>query len=123
MTSCYIGTCTFVLFISLFPEIVPSMCKMFTFELKRQNLSHVSQSFNFFSNCFSHKGVLYIGSHSHLFVALDIVTGESVWETTLPDRVESSACLSYCGQWVIVGKSLFFRTVSTLSVYLSPKIN
>lgn len=59
--------------------------------------------FHFFG-CSRNQGILYIGSHSHLIAAIDIMTGESVWETTLPDRIESSACLSKCGQWVIVGE-------------------
>lgn len=58
----------------------------------------------YYFGCSRNQGMLYIGSHSHLFAAIDIATGESMWETTLPDRIESSACLSKCGQWVIVGE-------------------
>jgi len=46
---------------------------------------------------------LYIGSHSHLFVALNLKTGTIIWEVVLCDRVESSACLSLDGRHVIVG--------------------
>uniref|UniRef100_UPI001939323A beta-alanine-activating enzyme-like n=1 Tax=Styela clava TaxID=7725 RepID=UPI001939323A len=38
-------------------------------------------------------GICYIGSHSHLFSAVSLRTGSSVWNHELPDRIESSACL------------------------------
>ena len=49
-------------------------------------------------------GTVYIGSHSHKFSAVDLSTGSCKWEITLGDRVESSACLSLCQQYVVVGK-------------------
>ena len=48
--------------------------------------------------------IVYIGSHSHLFFALDFKTGEVLWRTELGDRIESSACCSACGEFVIVGE-------------------
>ncbi|XP_077984637.1 beta-alanine-activating enzyme-like [Glandiceps talaboti] len=48
-------------------------------------------------------GTVYIGSHSHKFMAISTLTGEALWVTELGDRVESSACLSRCGQYVVVG--------------------
>ena len=50
--------------------------------------------------------VVYIGSHSHIFVAICLETGEVLWETTLGDRIESSATLSRDGKHVVVGKFL-----------------
>ncbi|XP_046368705.2 beta-alanine-activating enzyme-like [Haliotis rufescens] len=47
--------------------------------------------------------VVYIGSHSHLMCAIDLKTGCELWRKRLGDRVESSACLSQCGRWVVVG--------------------
>ena len=47
---------------------------------------------------------MMIGSHSHRFSAICGTSGQKLWETTLPDRIESSACLSLCSQFVIVGK-------------------
>lgn len=37
--------------------------------------------------------IIYIGSHSGLFVAIDFITGSLIWKYVLPDRIESSACL------------------------------
>ena len=50
--------------------------------------------------------VVYVGSHSHLFMAVELSTGKEVWHVELPDRVESSACISSCGKFVAVGKFL-----------------
>ncbi|XP_053407469.1 beta-alanine-activating enzyme-like [Mercenaria mercenaria] len=47
--------------------------------------------------------IVMIGSHSHRFSAICGSTGERLWETTLPDRIESSVCLSACGHFVVVG--------------------
>ncbi|XP_021339198.1 acyl-CoA synthetase family member 4-like isoform X2 [Mizuhopecten yessoensis] len=46
---------------------------------------------------------VYIGSHSYKFYAITMETGEVQWETTLGDRIESSACISTCGNYIIVG--------------------
>ena len=54
-----------------------------------------------------HKTTVYIGSHSHKFCAIDLTRGESKWEITLGDRIESSACLSRCQQFVIVGMFMY----------------
>ena len=47
--------------------------------------------------------VTYIGSHSGLFYAINVTSGVVVWETLLTDRIMSSAILSHCGNYVIVG--------------------
>ncbi|XP_070554130.1 beta-alanine-activating enzyme-like [Ptychodera flava] len=46
---------------------------------------------------------IYIGSHSHKFMAISTATGEALWVAELGDRVESSACVSKCGSFVVVG--------------------
>ena len=51
--------------------------------------------------------VVYIGSHSGLFIAINWVSGHTLWKVGLPDRIESSAVISECGQYVTVGKSIF----------------
>ena len=50
--------------------------------------------------------VVYIGSHSHQFLAVELETGHILWRTRLEDRVESSACCSVCGGCVVVGEGL-----------------
>ncbi len=51
---------------------------------------------------------VFIGSHSHKFAALDLDSGECRWEVELGDRVESSACVSKCGKFVVVGTLALF---------------
>ncbi|TRY57108.1 hypothetical protein DNTS_023983 [Danionella cerebrum] len=46
---------------------------------------------------------VFIGSHSHRMQALDLASGEVVWERVLGDRLESSAAISKCGTFVVVG--------------------
>ncbi|XP_037685788.1 beta-alanine-activating enzyme isoform X2 [Choloepus didactylus] len=46
---------------------------------------------------------VYIGSHSHRMKAVDLYSGKVKWEQILGDRIESSACISNCGNFVIVG--------------------
>ncbi|EDV24494.1 uncharacterized protein TRIADDRAFT_56341 [Trichoplax adhaerens] len=46
---------------------------------------------------------VYIGSHFHIFAAINMDSGEILWETILGDRIESSATVSVCGKYVIVG--------------------
>ncbi|XP_076993065.1 beta-alanine-activating enzyme isoform X6 [Tamandua tetradactyla] len=45
---------------------------------------------------------VYIGSHSHRMKAIDLYSGKVKWEQILGDRIESSACISNCGNFVIV---------------------
>lgn len=47
---------------------------------------------------------IFIGSHSHYMYALVAETGALLWKTELGDRIESSACVSECGKYIIVGK-------------------
>ncbi|XP_074444234.1 beta-alanine-activating enzyme isoform X1 [Larus michahellis] len=46
---------------------------------------------------------VYIGSHSHAMQAIDLDLGEVKWEKNLGDRIESSACVSKCGKFIVVG--------------------
>ncbi|XP_048365789.1 beta-alanine-activating enzyme isoform X2 [Sphaerodactylus townsendi] len=46
---------------------------------------------------------VYIGSHSHVIQAVDLDSGKVKWERYLADRIESSACVSMCGNFIIVG--------------------
>ena len=48
--------------------------------------------------------VVYVGSHSHQFLAVETGSGRVLWRTELGGRVESSACPSLCGKYVIVGE-------------------
>jgi len=49
-------------------------------------------------------GYVYIGSHSHRFLALSLDSGVALWDITLGGRIESSAALSHCQQFLIVGR-------------------
>ncbi|XP_063776957.1 beta-alanine-activating enzyme isoform X2 [Pseudophryne corroboree] len=46
---------------------------------------------------------VYIGSHSHRVQALHLHTGTVMWERILGDRIESSAAVSKCGNFILVG--------------------
>ncbi|XP_044935724.1 beta-alanine-activating enzyme isoform X2 [Mustela putorius furo] len=46
---------------------------------------------------------VYMGSHSHRMMALDLHSGKVKWEQILGDRIESSACVSRCGNFIVVG--------------------
>ncbi|XP_069712116.1 beta-alanine-activating enzyme isoform X2 [Phaenicophaeus curvirostris] len=45
---------------------------------------------------------VYVGSHSHAMQAIDLDLGEIKWEKNLGDRIESSACVSKCGNFIVV---------------------
>lgn len=49
---------------------------------------------------------VYIGSHSHAIQAVDLYSGKVKWERYLADRIESSACVSLCGNFIIVGMNV-----------------
>ena len=46
---------------------------------------------------------IYIGSHSGQVLAIETSSGVIKWRTQLQDRIESSPCLSNCGQYVAIG--------------------
>ena len=64
---------------------------------------YINVGFNM-SFCFSGKVGIVIGSHSGKIVFLDGYTGIVQWSLSLPDRVESSANPSPCGQYLFVGQ-------------------
>ena len=50
------------------------------------------------------EGEVFIGSHGHVFMCIRLSDGEILWERRVGDRIESSAALSACGRYVVVGK-------------------
>ncbi|XP_035220796.1 beta-alanine-activating enzyme-like [Stegodyphus dumicola] len=51
----------------------------------------------------SEEMLIFIGSHSGTFCAITAENGTVKWSIQLPDRIESSSCVSYCGKYVLVG--------------------
>lgn len=58
---------------------------------------------------------MFVGSHSGQFIAAELHSGAVLWRTQLSDRVESSACVSLCGQYVVVGEFVIVSTCSVVS--------
>ena len=48
--------------------------------------------------------LVFTGSHSGLLLAAWLRSGEELWRAQLSDRIESSACVSPCGRYIIVGE-------------------
>ena len=48
--------------------------------------------------------LILIGSHSKMFMCVDAKKSEIIWTFHAQDRIESSACLSKCGKFVVFGK-------------------
>ena len=46
---------------------------------------------------------VYIGSHSGILLAIKLYTGRIQWRMQLPNRIESSCCISLCEQYIIIG--------------------
>ncbi|PIK61069.1 putative acyl-CoA synthetase family member 4-like [Apostichopus japonicus] len=64
--------------------------------------------------------IVYIGSHSGIFLGLDLETGRRLWQVRLPDRIESSACFSPSCNLVVVGcydHHIYFLDAMTGTVY------
>ncbi|MED6280966.1 hypothetical protein CHARACLAT_016496 [Characodon lateralis] len=49
------------------------------------------------------RATVFIGSHSHRIQALDLLSGNLLWERVVGDRIEASATVSHCGSLVVVG--------------------
>ncbi|XP_070804842.1 beta-alanine-activating enzyme [Pituophis catenifer annectens] len=47
--------------------------------------------------------LVYIGSHSHVVQAIGLHSGKVKWTRNLAGRIESSACVSKCGNFIVVG--------------------
>ena len=54
------------------------------------------------------EGEVFIGSHGDVFMGIRLGDGEVLWECKMGDRVESSAALSMCGKYIIVGEEFVF---------------
>lgn len=67
--------------------------------------SKTQQMFNLNTRnfCFSGKCVVVVGSHSGRLIALDLDTAKVIWNTQLPDRIESSLTPSLCGTLGLIG--------------------
>nr|XP_010342433.1 beta-alanine-activating enzyme isoform X2 [Saimiri boliviensis boliviensis] len=65
---------------------------------------------------------VYIGSHSHKMKAVDFYSGKVKWEQSLGDRIESSACVSKCGNF-IVRKNCVWKSKCGGTVFSSPCLN
>lgn len=48
--------------------------------------------------------LVYLGSHSHTVQAIGLHSGKVKWTRSLAGRIESSACVSKCGNFIVVGK-------------------
>lgn len=60
---------------------------------------------------------VYIGSHSHRMMAIDLYSGKVKWQQILGDRIESSACVSKCGNFIVVGKFLNLRLINLITIW------
>ncbi|KAI9143157.1 quinon protein alcohol dehydrogenase-like superfamily [Paraphysoderma sedebokerense] len=102
-----------------------SIKSSFDFNEVLRRAETVVNSFNLQSTCLSHHwkynmekcidaspliigfhdddALAYIGSHSGMFAAILTQTGERIWTTQLDDRVESTASVSKCGTYLVVG--------------------
>lgn len=49
------------------------------------------------------EALVFIGSHSSIFACIDAKTGLERWKFNAEDRIESTACVSKCGDFVIFG--------------------
>ena len=61
--------------------------------------------------------VVFVGSHSGIFVAVHLESGEEIWRRKFPDRIEGSAAVSFCGKFVFVGENFFFFKEKKLFIY------
>lgn len=50
------------------------------------------------------EGEVFIGSHGKVFMCIRLSDGDVLWERSVGDRIESSAAISACGTYVIVGE-------------------
>lgn len=52
----------------------------------------------------NHGNMVYVGSHSGQLVAIQLDSGCIIWRIQLPNIIESSCCVSLCGEYIITGK-------------------
>ena len=55
-------------------------------------------------------------------MSVSLLNGDVLWKTRLGGRVESSCCLSFCGQLIIVGKSCNLAIISLLLLSSAPPL-
>ncbi len=72
--------------------------------LVKESRPLMGDSDNFVPRLMGGSGIVYVGSHSHQFLAVEVESGRVLWRSKLGGRVESSACPSLCGKYVSVGK-------------------
>lgn len=91
---------------SIFPQSTPIISPTKNFSLKWSVCLEkcIDASPLVVPSAIAREGVVFIGSHSCLFVAVSLTNGAVLWSTRLGGRIESSACLSRCGKLVVVGK-------------------
>ena len=73
-------------------------------------------------SCLKKDGALFVGSHANLIMSVSLLNGDVLWKTRLGGRVESSCCLSFCGQLIIVGKSCNLAIISLLLLSSAPPL-
>ncbi|ELT94770.1 hypothetical protein CAPTEDRAFT_220657 [Capitella teleta] len=64
----------------------------------------------------SKDSIVLIGSHSGELCSLDLHSGRPAWTITLPDRIESSACVFLSGKYAAVGcydAGVYFVSITT----------
>ena len=61
--------------------------------------------------------VVFVGSHSGIFVAVDLESGDEIWRRKFPDRIEGSPAVSFCGKFVFVGGICFFFVFKDFPIY------
>ena len=71
-------------------------------------------------SCLKKDGTVFVGSHANLIMSVSLLNGDVLWKTRLGGRVESSCCLSFCGQLIIVGKSCNLAIISLLLLSSAP---
>lgn len=89
--------------------------KHFANKIRFSNISKISELWKYdmkkcidasplvvFSNDYE-TGIVYIGSHAHVFSAVFLDDGRTLWETVLGDRIESSSIISLDGKYICVG--------------------
>lgn len=94
--------------------------KHFANKIRFSNISKISELWKYdmkkcidasplvvFSNDYE-TGIVYIGSHAHVFSAVFLDDGRTLWETVLGDRIESSSIISLDGKYICVGELVFF---------------
>ena len=65
--------------------------------------------------CSCGNDMAYVGSHSGLVLCAELRGGVIKWRTQLRGRVESSPCVSNCGEYIIIGNE--YTTIHAMYMY------